>query len=132
MYIMINNSGLVNAIYNEETHMPEAVKAKAVFVETMPAKPGESFRLKYSPETGLFWEEIIRKTYLSKLAVRRELRAMGMEEMLDQYLETNPVYKRDWMDADALELADPAFASAWDVMKQQIENPDAFLKRVRI
>lgn len=135
MYITIDNQNQVTAIY-ENGKLPETVKENAIYLEGgLPEKPAmqkNTFHvLKYDPEQKLYWEAVIRKTYLSKLSIRRELRAIGLENLLDAYLENNPVYKKDWLDADAMELTDSAFVDAWEVLKNQLPDPEEFLNKVR-
>lgn len=47
------------------------------------------------------------ETPLSKLALRRALRARGLEADLDAILDVDPVAAADWADAHVLSLGDP-------------------------
>ncbi len=49
---------------------------------------------------------------VSKLAVRRKLRELGLESMLDNFLAANPTRQKDWDDSQFLLTTDPLLASS--------------------
>lgn len=49
---------------------------------------------------------------ISKLKLRRNLRAVGLEDALNAYLAAHPTAKADWDDATELHEDDPLLASA--------------------
>ncbi len=49
---------------------------------------------------------------VSKLAVRRKLREMGLESMLDTFLSANPTRQKDWDDSQILLTTDPLLVSS--------------------
>ena len=49
---------------------------------------------------------------VSKLAVRRKLRELGLESMLDDFLAANPTRQKDWDDSQFLLTTDPLLASS--------------------
>lgn len=66
---------------------------------------------------------------LTKLAVRRKLRELGLEEKLDEFLNLNPQAKADWNDATQLASDDPimingiaAFSAASGLSEEQVTN----------
>ncbi len=48
----------------------------------------------------------------TKLQIRRAMRALEMESVLDAILAGNATFAVDWADAQEIDLADPVFASA--------------------
>lgn len=48
----------------------------------------------------------------SKLKIRRALRRMGKEEMLDAMLEADGQFRKDWTDAQEIDLYDEAVTAA--------------------
>ena len=52
------------------------------------------------------------QTIFTKLQIRRAMRALEMEPVLDAILESNATFAADWADAQEIDLADPVFASA--------------------
>ncbi|MEI7911227.1 MAG: hypothetical protein WCK77_16450 [Verrucomicrobiota bacterium] len=66
---------------------------------------------------------------VSKLAVRRKLRELGLESMLDTFLAANPARQKDWDDSQILLTTDPllvssipAFAAATGTTDAQITD----------
>ena len=49
---------------------------------------------------------------VSKLAVRRKLRELGLESMLDDFLAANPTRQKDWDDSQILLTTDPLLVSS--------------------
>ena len=49
---------------------------------------------------------------VSKLAVRRKLRDLGLESMLDNFLAANPTRQKDWDDSQILLTTDPLLVSS--------------------
>jgi len=49
---------------------------------------------------------------VSKLAVRRKLRELGLESMLDTFLSANPTRQKDWDDSQILLTTDPLLVSS--------------------
>ena len=49
---------------------------------------------------------------VSKLAVRRKLRDLGLESMLDNFLAADPTRQKDWDDSQFLLTTDPLLASS--------------------
>jgi hypothetical protein len=56
-------------------------------------------------------ETALSKTVFSKLQIRRAMRALGNEAILDGLL-TNEAFKKDWADAVEIDLSDPMTAAA--------------------
>lgn len=52
------------------------------------------------------------QTVFSKLAVRRAMRALGIEAKLDAVLAGSETFRADWTDAREIDLADPVLAEA--------------------
>lgn len=52
------------------------------------------------------------QTVFTKLQIRRAMRALEMEPILDAILESSTTFSSDWTDAQEIDLADPVFASA--------------------
>jgi hypothetical protein len=48
----------------------------------------------------------------AKLDIRRAMRAQGTEAALDALLDASPVFRADWTDARAIDLADPVLVAA--------------------
>ena len=49
---------------------------------------------------------------VSKLAVRRKLRELGLESMLDNFLAADPTRQKDWDDSQILLTTDPLLVSS--------------------
>ncbi len=49
---------------------------------------------------------------VSKLAIRRKLRDLGLEPMLDNFLAANPTRQKDWDDSQILLTTDPLLVSS--------------------
>ena len=49
---------------------------------------------------------------VSKLAVRRKLRELGLEAMLDDFLAANPTRQKDWDDSQILLTTDPLLVAS--------------------
>lgn len=62
---------------------------------------------------------------MSKLALRRALRARGLEVALDALLAADAQAARDWADAQTLRLDDPLLQAALPVFRQQAGLTDA-------
>jgi hypothetical protein len=56
-------------------------------------------------------EIALSKTIFTKLQIRRAMRALGNEAILDGLL-TNEAFKKDWADAVEIDLSDPLTAQA--------------------
>lgn len=56
---------------------------------------------------------------VSKLKLRRALRASGLEPALDAFLGSDPIYQKDWDDAQELQSDDPILVAAMPLMCQQ-------------
>ena len=54
----------------------------------------------------------VAATGISKLKIRRTLRDLGYEDLLDQFLNAVPTRLADWNDAQCLELSDPLLVEA--------------------
>ena len=52
------------------------------------------------------------QTVFSKLAIRRAMRALGIETKLDAILAGSATFRADWTDAQEIDLADPVLAEA--------------------
>lgn len=52
------------------------------------------------------------KTTFSKLAIRRAMRALGMEDALNNAIQQNTVFAADWQDAVEINLTDEIVSSA--------------------
>lgn len=52
------------------------------------------------------------RTVFTKLAIRRAMRALGIEEKLDAILDFSATFRSDWTDAQEIDLADPMFLAA--------------------
>ena len=49
---------------------------------------------------------------MSKLALRRALRARGLEEALDAFLASDQTARNDWQDSQVIRLDDPLMQAA--------------------
>ncbi|CAK0780212.1 hypothetical protein CCP3SC15_710002 [Gammaproteobacteria bacterium] len=56
---------------------------------------------------------------VSKLALRRALRALGLEPALNAFLAANPTAKADWDDSTILRTDDPLLVAAMPALCQQ-------------
>lgn len=61
---------------------------------------------------------------ISKLAVRRKLRAMNKEAGLDAFLNANPTARADWDDAQFLLTTDPLFTTYASAVKTALSLGD--------
>lgn len=52
------------------------------------------------------------KTEFSKLQIRRAMRKLGMEDLLDQIIYSNYDFQKDWNDAQTIDLNDSMIQSA--------------------
>lgn len=52
------------------------------------------------------------QTIFTKLSIRRAMRELGIEEKLDNLLNTSAQFKADWTDAQEIDLADPVLIVA--------------------
>lgn len=57
-------------------------------------------------------EPIAPNSMFSKLQIRRAMRELGIENVLDQILENNEQFKKDWNDAQEIDLQDDMIQSA--------------------
>jgi hypothetical protein len=62
---------------------------------------------------------------LSKLSIRRKLRAIGKEEAFDAFLASAPQVLADWQDAQVLLTSDPLFTTYAPVVKSALGLSDA-------
>lgn len=58
------------------------------------------------------WEVIKTPKIYTKLAIRRACRTLGLENKLDALLESNSLFKKDWDDAQEINLADSITSQA--------------------
>jgi len=52
------------------------------------------------------------QTVFSKLAIRRAMRNLGIEEKLNALLDASDTFRADWTDAQEIDLADPVLTAA--------------------
>lgn len=57
-------------------------------------------------------EPVPRGTVFTKLQIRRAMRKLGQEALLDQILEMGGEIAKDWNDAQVIDLADPVLLQA--------------------
>lgn len=57
-------------------------------------------------------EPIAPNSMFSKLQIRRAMRELGIENVLDQILANNEQFKKDWNDAQEIDLNDPLIQNA--------------------
>ena len=65
------------------------------------------------------------QTIFTKLQIRRAMRALEIEEKLDTLLEASDTFKKDWADAQEINLADPELVKALkqgSITAEDIEN----------
>ncbi len=55
----------------------------------------------------------------TKLAIRRACRKLGLEEKLDNLLNSNATFKSDWTDAQEIDLNDPYTAEAMKAFTEE-------------
>ena len=65
--------------------------------ETLPAAPAE---------------ELIPRTIFTKLEIRRALRRLGLEDRLDEILNADSTLKKDWEDAQEIDINDEMIQEA--------------------
>lgn len=66
-----------------------------------------------------------QQTIFTKLQIRRAMRSLEIEEKLDTLLEASDKFKKDWADAQEINLSDPVLIqalAAGDVTAEDIEN----------
>lgn len=68
---------------------------------------------------------ICSQTIYGKLAIRRAMRALGQEEILDALLQ-NEQFRKDWDDATEIDLSDPLVVQA--LAQAQIDTDSIKLK----
>lgn len=61
---------------------------------------------------------------VSKLSVRRKLRALNKEAALDAFLDANPTARADWDDAQFLNTTDPIFTTYAGAVKTALSLSD--------
>ena len=61
---------------------------------------------------GSEWIAIVEPKIFTKLAIRRACRTLGLENKLDALLESNELFKKDWDDAQEIDLADSITSKA--------------------
>lgn len=61
---------------------------------------------------GSEWIAIVEPKIFTKLAIRRACRTLGLENKLDALLESNSLFKKDWDDAQEIDLADSITSQA--------------------
>lgn len=59
-----------------------------------------------------YWPKPAPQTVFSKLAIRRAMRSLDIENKLDALLNASSTFKSDWTDAQEIDLADTVLASA--------------------
>lgn len=66
--------------------------------------------------------EPVEKTSYTKLQIRRALRNLNLEKMLDTILSSNVAYRNEWNDAIEIDLNDPLIQQAIDkhIITQEI------------
>lgn len=52
------------------------------------------------------------QTTFTKLAIRRAMRSLGIEEKLNALLSASPTFSADWQDAQEIDFADPVLIEA--------------------
>ena len=62
---------------------------------------------------------------VSKLAVRRKLRELGLESMLDDFLAANPTRQKDWDDSQILLTTDPLLVASIPAFAEATGATDA-------
>jgi len=70
------------------------------------------------------------QTVFTKLQIRRAMRALEMEPVLDAILAGNATFAADWADAQEIDLADPVFASAIAAAGITAEQIDAVKTKI--
>lgn len=68
---------------------------------------------------------VVEPKEISKLTLRRRLRAMGKEAAFDDLLDVTPNARRDWEDAQALRTDDPMFTTQAPAMKAALGLTDS-------
>lgn len=72
-----------------------------------------------------YWPKPAPQTVFSKLAIRRAMRSLGIENKLDALLNASSTFKSDWTDAQEIDLADPVLLqalSAGGLTEKEIED----------
>ena len=57
-------------------------------------------------------EEVIPRTIFTKLEIRRALRRLGLEDRLDEILNADSTLKKDWEDAQEIDINDEMIQEA--------------------
>lgn len=70
------------------------------------------FRDMTDEELAPYLPEPISQTVFSKLAIRRAMRSLSIEDKLDNLLNASSTFKSDWTDAQQIDLADPVLVQA--------------------
>lgn len=66
-----------------------------------------------------------QQTVFTRLQIRRAMRDLGIEEKLDTLLDSSDTFKKDWNDAQDINLADPVYLQALasgSITEQEIED----------
>ena len=85
------------------------------------------FTLKTQEEIAAYEAEhaaTVDRSIFTKLQIRRAMRALDMEPVLDAILSGGATFAADWADAQEIDLSDPVFASAIaaaGITKEQID-----------
>jgi hypothetical protein len=127
MFIKINENRKQSALYSEYAGKT-AIKNKQAIIEVDCASPSEHHTLKtdYKDFSGVEqWEfnaaakeaaereAALAKNVFSKLKIRRAMRALGQEQILDDLLAENDEFKKDWNDSDeGIDLSDDSVDAA--------------------
>lgn len=61
---------------------------------------------------GSEWVAVVEHKIYTKLAIRRACRNLGLENKLDELLSSNALFKKDWDDAQEIDLADAITSQA--------------------
>lgn len=104
MYAKIENGKIVFPPHNDGNH---------INVDLDPIWLAEhGFRDMTEEELAPYQPKPPEQTVFTKLAIRRAMRALGIEGKLDALLNASSVFRADWTDAVEIDLADPVLLRA--------------------
>lgn len=104
---VIERAGKIVYGYNSETNEP-------MLIEDGYQKFDKTF-LDYEIKDGQIVEKKIivpENTIFTKLQIRRAMRQLGIERLLDNILENNPQFKKEWDDCIEVDLNDQMIKDA--------------------
>ena len=67
-------------------------------------------------------EVALNRTIFKKQEIRRAMRSMGLEAELNAMLESNIMFKNDWLDSESIDLSDDITLMALEASELAVDN----------